>query len=1009
MRFRSVNRIVSTFAALTLVCFVAFPRSAVDAAPRIVDLPQLGPGSGSGVVFTDVLQQASPWLSAAGGPLALDESGNLAGLAPGQSAERVVFQSENYPAGDYELEWTGRATFAVSGGDLLPGGGPNVAIVRVRPNDGSGLRLRLLTTDAQNPVRNVRLFLPGYGRAGASTFAPAFVRSVEGADVVRFAKWARVDSFASAAVWPLRPSPDRPTQALPSGAAFEDEILLANRTGANPWISIPAGATDGYVAGEARLLQQTLDPRLHVVVEYASPAMFVQGSPTNRWALMAARNLHLPAVDAQSAARAWYDRRSAQVMAIFRRAFGDQAARVVAADSTAMLALHNVGANPNALLQPGDDATPAVNEHIPAHMPAFRPGVAGAPHARSPLDLEGRTGVVIGLGVPLANANPAREGHVLATKPAGRTLTLDAHADRTERTARIYVVADRTRATLTATLEGKRYQSASLGNATGSRTGVWTIVYRARASDEKLHILITPSSDAGTVTVRAAVAAPHDLRGKRNASPSDEPLYHNDLLRTGWNQNETTLTTANVNASSFGQIGTLTVDGNVLAQPLYVANLTIGSESHNVLIVATEHDSVYEFDADTGVELNKVSLGAAATSRSIGCSDITPEYGITSTPVIDRASNKLFVVAVSEPKKNQFHVTLHALNLQTLADATTPVDIDPSVTLSNGENVGFDPRNQHVRPGLVWANNALYVGVGSHCDNNAGDIVGWVLKYDANLNSVAAFPTIEDHTRYLLSSVWQSGFAPAVSAKGDLYFAIGNGAFDASTGGHDYGESAVRLASDLSGVTSFFTPHEWKHLNAQDEDFGSGGAMLLPTQQSTSHPNVLVAQGKSSKIYLLDASSLGGLSATDSGALQITKPSGYGVWGGPTYYSGPTGQFVYYQAGGDVLRAYAVGENAQGVPQLTFSSGGSSYAGYGGSTPVVSSNGQTAGTGIVWEVERGNKTLTLEAYDATNLTNLLFSAKAGTWPKSNGFETLLVANGKVYVPGENAVTVFGLK
>ena len=219
----------------------------------------------------------------------------------------------------------------------------------------------------------------------------------------------------------------------------------------------------------------------------------------------------------------------------------------------------------------------------------------------------------------------------------------------------------------------------------------------------------------------------------------------------------------------------------------------------------------------------------------------------------------------------------------------------------------------------------------------------------------------------------------------------------------------MRINASLGTVESSFTPHEWKKLNADDTDFGSGGIMLLPPQQSSSHPNVAVAQGKSSKIYLLDAANLGGESKNDGGALQITKPSGSGVWGGPTFYSGPNGQFVYYQAGGDVLRAYEVEENAKDVPQLVLSSAGSSYGGYGGSTPVVSSNGQMPGTGIVWEVERGNKTLTLEAYDATNLANLLYSAKAGTWAKSNGFETLLVANGRVYVPSANAVTVFGLK
>ena len=993
-------------AALAFAGAASFAAGAAQAAPRVAVPAALGPGSGGGVVYVDALQQASPWLSE-GAPPTLDSEGNLLALQAGQAAERVVYTTEPYPLGDYSLEWTGRATFAVSGGVLLPGGGPNALVVRVTGHDPNGLRLRLTATDASQPVRDVHLYLPGYRSSAASKrFTSAFVNSVAGADIVRFANWERVDTFASSAPSTQRPSLARPTQAMPSGAALEDAILLANLTGAHPWISIPAGATDGYVRDEARLIKRTLDPTLHTVLDYASRAMLVPGSPTNGWAVMAARNSGLIAADPQSAARAWYERRSAQVLAIFRQVFGSEAARVVPADSAEMLTLHRAAGNPNATIAPGDDESYSLpNEHVPANIPVFRPGVPGAPHPRSPLDLAGRPGVAIGLGVPLANANPAREGAPVASVRSGESYLLAAPADTTERTVRIYA-SGTTRATLSATLEGKRYAGGIFGKASEPRTGVWTIVYRAQRAGQKLVIRITPAT-GGSLAVRA-VAAVHDLRGTRNASPSDEALYHNDLLRTGWNPNETTLTTSNVNATSFGQIGTLDVDGAVLAQPLYLAGVTIGSATHNVLLVATENASVYEFDADTGAQLNQVSLGTAATSKSIGCSDIVPSYGVTSTPVVDRSTNTIYVVAVTEPKKSQFAVSVHALDLLTLADKVTPAVISPSVTLSNGETVAFNPQNQHVRPGLVWANNALYLGVGSHCDNDAGDIVGWILAYDGSLNPLAAFPTIEDHARYLLSSVWQSGFAPAVSSAGDLYFATGNGAFDAATGGRNYGESVVRINSSLGGVESSFTPHEWKKLNAEDGDLGSGGVMLLPPQQSSSHPNVLVAQGKSSKIYLLDALGLGGESKTDSGALQVTKPVGGGVWGGPTYYSGPTGQFVYYQAGGDVLRAYAVGENASGVPHLTLSSSGSSYAGYGGSTPVVSSNGQTAGTGIVWEVERGKTTLTLEAYDATNLTSLLFAAQAGTWAKSNGFETLLVANGKVYVPGDKTVTVFGL-
>jgi hypothetical protein len=1003
--FSHFRLVVAAFAlagAASLSCLRA------EAAPRIAEPVQIGPGSGR-VVFLDVLQQASPWLSDDGSALDLDNDGNLRDLRPGQSADRIVFARERYPAGDYLLEWTGRASFAVSGATLLPGGGPNAAIVRVTHIEASGLRLRVTATDPEHPVRNLHLYLPGSRIAAAkSVFTPAFLNSLSGADVIDFTAWSRVDSFAGPAEWPLRSRVDQPTQATAAGAALEDEILLANLTGAHPLISIPAGATDGFIRGEARVILRTLDPSLRPVLNLGGREILVANSPANQWAVTAARNLRIAPGEPQAGARMFAQRRYADALAIFREVFGPQAGRIVPADSPELASLHRLAGNPDAVLQPDDDSTPAETEHVPVPLPVFHPGVAGAPHPPSPLDLGGRPGVAIGLGVPLRGANRSHEGAAAAIARSGSSYVVTAPADRSERSLRVYASGEGTTATLSATLDGKTYSGATFGNRRGANDGVWTIIYRARSAGERLVVRVTPAPGGTAFAVHGASVAVHDLRGIRNTSPSDEGLYHNDLLRTGWNPNETTLTTSNVNASAFGQVGTLAVDGNVLAQPLYLAGLTVGGQTHNVLIMATENASVYEFDADTGAQLNKVSLGTAASSKNIGCSDITPQYGITSTPVVNRAGNALYVVAVTEPKKKQFAVTLHSLNLTTLADNVTPVAIDPSVTLNNGEQVGFNPQNQHVRPGLVWANNSLYLGIGSHCDNDAGDIVGWVLDYDPNLNPLAAFPTIEDHASFLLSSVWQSGFAPAVSATGDLYFATGNGAFDASSGGKDYGESVVRINSGLTQVESFFTPHEWKKLNANDEDLGSGGVMLLPQQQGA-HPNILVAQGKSSKIYLLDALTLGGETKTDSGALQILKPTGGGVWGGPTYYSGPTGQFVYYQTGGDVLRAYALGENSQGLPTLTLSSAGSSQAGYGGSTPVVSSNAQVAGTGIVWEVERGNKDLTLEAYDATNLTSLLFSAKAGTWPKSNGFETLLVANGKVYVPSQNEVTVFGLK
>jgi hypothetical protein len=992
-------------AALAFLCAAAVPVRAELVPPRTIVLHELGPGSGSGLIFADALQQATPWRSTSAEPLKLDVDGNIEALLPGQAAERVVYTTENYPAGDYTLLFSGSGRFDVSGGTPVAIG-PGRIVVHVAQNNGAGLRLRLVAMDEANPVRNVRLILPGLERtAAAHPFLPAFIRSVSGANVLRFSAWGRARSYAQSAVLPLRPQVSHPTQAGEGGAAVEYMTLLANLTGANPWISVPVGATDGYVRSMAQSVHRTLDPSLRTLSQYADPDIFRPGSPTYEWALMAARNFHLGGNDPQAMVRAWYTVRSAQINAIFASELG--AGRVVPVDSPQALYVTRGRANPNAVLTLGPDATAFVPSHK-APRAVYRPHAATPLAAKVTLNLGGRPGVAIGLGDPLPNADPGREGiRVTPTALGAGAYAIAAPADTTERVLRIYGSVDRASAHITATLDGKTYAGQELRDDVASRPGVYTIVYRAAHPGEQL--LVRARLDAGSsFALSGASLSAYAVSSK--STPSSSAIYHNDLLHTGWNPYETILTTTNVASSSFGLINTLTVDGGVLAQPLYAANISIpGQGTHNVLIVATENASVYEFDADTGAQLNFISLGKAASSNDIGCGDITPVYGVTSTPAIDLATGTIYVVTDQEPTQSNFHVTLHALSIATLTDQTTPVDLSASVKLSNGSTIDFDPHNQYSRTSLVWANNSLYVGIGSHCDNNSAGIVGWLMRYDGNLNQLAAVPTIEDSTAYLLSSIWMSGFAPAVAANGDIYAVTGNGAFNANTkGGKDFGESVIKVKGDLSAIKDYFTPQSWQNYNRGDTDFGSGGVMLLPKQSAGQYKNLAVAMGKASILYLLNQEKLGHERSGDTGALQAIDDSGGGLWGGPAYYSGPTGQFVYYQTGGDLMHAYQLTTSPSGKPSLTLSSTGSSDSGYGGSTPVVSSNGQAPGTGILWEIERGSNTVTLEAYDATNLASLLFSSQAGSWPKSNSFLTPLVANGKVYVPAQGTIAVYGL-
>jgi hypothetical protein len=498
------------------------------------------------------------------------------------------------------------------------------------------------------------------------------------------------------------------------------------------------------------------------------------------------------------------------------------------------------------------------------------------------------------------------------------------------------------------------------------------------------------------------------LLRKYSGTPIDVTTYHYDTSRTGWNQSETDLTPATVASSSFGLLDTLNVDGNVLAEPLLVSNFAFpGGATHDVLIVATGHDSVYAFDAQTYQQLWHVSLGTSQSSNDVGCGDVIPEYGISSTPVIWRtgaSSATLFVVAATEPSPGVFVSELHALNLANGKDRLAPAVISPSATLNDGSTVTFDPQNQWSRASLAFANGSIYVAIGSHCDNNAGNITGWLLRYSTQLAPMSAFHTVNTHGGLELASIWMTGFAPAVDSKGNLFVATGNG--DYTKNQADWGESVLKLTQKLSSVESAFTTVRYGNYNNYDEDLGSGGVMLLPIAGQT--PPLAVQIGKSGILYLLNQSALGGLRTGDSGALEVID-AGNGVWGGPAYYNGPNGPTIYTQGDFENLQSWSV--TTGNTPALTPVAQGNSVGGYGGSLPIVSSNGATAGTGVLWLINRFAEPFSIEAYDAVNLGTPIFSSQIGMWSNAgqgNPFLTPLEANGRVYAPGYKVVQVYGL-
>ncbi|HYK52205.1 MAG TPA: hypothetical protein VEV38_01575 [Candidatus Eremiobacteraceae bacterium] len=1046
------------------------------AARTAVEVPDVAPGASTPIVFVDALQQSSPWSTGSRFTLSLSPEGDVLSLRPGQVASRLVYaRGQQHVTGDYVLRYSGRGRFAFDGAQLIDARNGR-AIVRVS-SATSELALSLVSVDANDPPRDIHLILPGFENSFARRpFYPAFVASLTGADALRFSIWSHASTLATSQVWPLRPRVTDVTQVRDQGVAWEYQIELANETGSDPWFVIPVGATNAYVFGMSDLVHRFLDPRLHPLFEYGDDVL-IQGSPTNDYAQLAARNTGLGAGAAGAAQ--WYSVRSGQIASIVDRVFGVDASRasfaLAASDGSRIDSSGATWIRRSATIWTSDESP-----HRPRITPSsamFAIGGDTAPHADrvgpppqalhfTPLlSPASRMPALIGpqrassaVGDPLQTVDLTAEGSAdwiaieasglierkergddlavsfdgaiarsgssgfakfgwhdgRATRAgassngielaSGAVVHVSAPASRGTNVLRVYFDAHDATTMFDARLDGKSASRRTVAVPRGAHEYVYTLVYRGGATSRVDVAMSMAAASRGHVTFYGATYSP--LVTPVVVVPPNMTTYHGGPFRLGWDMGETQLNTTNV-ASQFGMLETLSVDGNVLAQPLYLSHF-VPLGGRNVVIVATEHDSIYEFDADTGQQINMANFGPSQNSSDVGCLDIRPEYGITGTPVIDMATQTLYVVIATEPSHKVFRTQLHALDIATLTDKIPPVDISASETISNGMQVKFDPQDQMSRSSLVLANGSIYVPIGSHCDNNAGGITGWVLRYGFNLDQIGAFATDEDSTSYLLSSVWMTGFAPAVDTDGSLFAVTGNGAFDANQGGKNFGESVIRLSPDLSSDLDYFTPQNWSQLNNGDTDFGSGGIMLLPTQQGTV-PNVAVAQGKASTLYLLNRAQLGHIQLGDGGALQHISGTGGGVWGGPAYFNGPTGEFVYYQAGGAPLSAYQIEQGSGDVPHLELSSTGSSYSGYGGSMPVVSSYLQKPGTGIVWLIKRSSP-LMLEAYDATDVSKLLFTAAAGTWsnPQANGFLTPLVADGKVFVPASGTVTVFGL-
>jgi len=541
---------------------------------------------------------------------------------------------------------------------------------------------------------------------------------------------------------------------------------------------------------------------------------------------------------------------------------------------------------------------------------------------------------------------------------------------------------------------------------------------------------ITAVSNADVTKSAAATLAVTDLAGVTT--------YHNDLARDGANTHEFALTTASVTTATFGKLFSCQVDGEVFAQPLWVANLSIGGGTHNVIFVATQNDSVYAFDADAKPcqqYWQKSFLGAgviAVPFADTGTDDINKKIGITGTPVIDPVTNTLYVVAKTKEGSANYHQRLHALSVIDGSEKFGgPVDITSAITVpgsgdtgdssvgctSTPGNVPFCPLREGQRPGLALVNGIVYVSWASHGDNQPYH--GWMMGFNANTLALAS--KFNDSPDGREGGIWMAGGAPAIDASNNLYVITGNGDFNANSAtapNQDYGDSFLRLTSSLT-VADYFSPSNQGALDAADLDLGSGGAVILvDLPASAPHPHLLVGGGKglslNGEVFVLDRDNLGKFSASSNNIVQTF------ALGGAIFSTAAFWQNRLYTVGvGQSLAAFTLSNSTSQFTPVAAQS--AATFGFPGATPSVSSSGTT--NGIVWVLDTNATSApnasgvdgpaVLHAYDALNLGAELYRSDstigaANAAGNAVKFCVPTVANGKVYVGTQTELTVFGL-
>jgi outer membrane protein assembly factor BamB len=559
--------------------------------------------------------------------------------------------------------------------------------------------------------------------------------------------------------------------------------------------------------------------------------------------------------------------------------------------------------------------------------------------------------------------------------------------------------------------QGQRNAAALAGATQASYT---TPVTTLADSGSTFAVVVTNLS--GRTTSRSAL-----LSVTNGAAPAgtDVLTYKNDLSRSGLNPSESLLTLSNVAASSFGLLRSLGVDGKVDAQPLYVSQLSVSGSAHNVVFVATEHDSVYAFDADTGSLLWHVTLLASGETLSDthGCGQVTPEIGVTSTPVIDRgagAHGTLYVVAMSKDAASNYHQRLHALDLASGAELLNgPAEITATYPTSSGGSSAFMPGQYEERAALLLLNGTVYTSWTSHCDITP--YFGWIIAYSGSTLARSAVLNVAPNSGGAGPAIWMSGGGPAADSAGNIYLTTANGVFETTLDAagfpksQDYGNSFLKLstAGGSLSVLDYFTMFNEVSESGADQDLGSGGELLLPdlTDSTKTLRHLAIGAGKDGSIYVVNRDSMGKFNPANNSQIwqQLSGVIPGGVWSTPAYFNGT----VYFGEVGDTLKAFAItsaklvaSPQSQSAAQFTFP----------GTAPSVSANGTS--NAILWAHENTSPAV-LHAYDATNLGRELYNSNQAAGNRDqfgtgNKFITPTIADGKVFVGTTASVAVFGL-